>query len=283
MTRTHVLRAGGVRVSVAPEHGCVIHRIDTGRGNLLWHDGREPQRLRGSRLTGDASAAEFDDDVLIGGWFPMFPNAGLPTADTQQHGWAPRVAWTVRERAEARLVAEVSGPFLEGGTADVTRDIEVCGGGLTVRSTVTNAGRTAGSFTWGEHPCFSRDSFAGGRAFLSAEDVAVLPEHMTSDAGHLARSVSGGVGGLASARGSVTLTDLSGTLGHWLAWWNYAAADLPRADTFAWEPSTAPGMGLADAIRAGAVETLEPGESFTAEIRCEWTLSTIAISPPTME
>jgi len=273
-----VLRAGGARVSIAPAHGCVIQAIDLGGGNILWTDGRRPRALEQSEAVGEESAREFDEEVLIGGWFPMFPSAGVPTATTQQHGWAPRVAWAVAERSATRAVCTATGPFLDGGIAEVTRTVELEPDALTVSSTVRNAGSGVRSFTWGEHPCFSRDLFAGGHACFAGEPVAAVPAYANRAAGHAARSVAGAAAGVVGRSLTIALSDEAGTLPHWLYWYNYAAAELPRADTLAWEPSTAAGLSVGDAIAADAVERLGAGQSFRASLRCEWTLSTIADS-----
>jgi hypothetical protein len=271
-----VLRAGGARVSIAPAHGCLIQEIDHGEGNLLWTDGRRPRVLEQSGTVDEESAREFDEEVLIGGWFPMFPSAGVPTATTQQHGWAPRVAWAVVERSATRAVCVATGPFLDGGVAEVTRTIELEPDALTVSSTVRNAGTGVRSFTWGEHPCFSRDLFAGGSAWFAGEQVATVPGHANRAAGHFARSIAGGTAAVLGRRIAIALSDEVGTLSHWLYWYNYEARELPRADTLAWEPSTAAGLGVGDAITADAVERLGAGQTFRASLRCEWTLSTIA-------
>ena len=272
----HVLQAGAARASIVPAHGCLIHELDPGTGNVLWTDGRCPRALQPSGVVGEESAREFDEEILVGGWFPMFPGAGLPTATTSQHGWAPRVTWSLVERTASRVVCAVTGPFLDGGTAELTRAIELESGALTVSTTVRNAGGGVRSFTWGEHPCFSRERFADGRAVFAGEPLAAIPAHADGAAGHRARSAHGASAALVGEHVSIALTDAAGTLGHWLLWYNYAAAELPRADTLAWEPSTAPGLGVGEAIAAGAVERLARGESLRTVIRCEWTLSTIA-------
>lgn len=270
-----VLRAGDARVAIAPAHGCLIQEIDHGAGNVLWTDGRRPRVLEASGSKGEDSAREFDEEVLIGGWFPMFPTAGLPTVTTQQHGWAPRVAWAVVEHTAARLVCTVVGPFLDGGLAELTRTVELEPQGLTLSTTVRNAGADAGSFTWGEHPCFSRERFAAGRTVFSGDSEAPIPACADGASGHLVRRADRASASLVGPHGTVTLTDAAGTLPHWLLWYNYKATALPRADTLAWEPSTAAGLGVGDAIAARALSRLGPGEAFHAALRCEWNLSTI--------
>ncbi|MGW9269080.1 hypothetical protein [Microbacterium sp. NPDC055599] len=271
----YVLRAGEARVAIAPAHGCLIHELDDGAGDVLWADGRPPRVLDPSPVVGEESAREFDEDILLGGWFPMFPAAGVPTATTQQHGWAPRVPWAVVEHTETRVTCTAAGPFLDGGVAELTRSVELEARALTVSTTVRNAGVDAGAFTWGEHPCFSRERFATGRAVFEGEPVAAVPARADGAAGHLARSARGASAAVVGPRGAVTLTDAAGTLPHWLLWFNHASAELPRADTLAWEPSTAAGLGVGDALAAGAVERLGAGDVFHAVVRCEWTLSTI--------
>lgn len=274
--RTYALRAGAACVAVVPAHGCLIHAIDPGAGNILWRTGARPRTLTPSAVVGAESAREFDDSILVGGWFPMFPSAGVPTPTTQQHGWAPRVAWTVVQHAETGLVCVAEGPFLDGGVAELTRSILLDADALTVSTTVRNAGSGDRSFTWGEHPCFSRDHFAGGSTLFDGSQIATVPARANGTAGHIARSAPGATVSVDGPHGTVTLTDGDGTLAHWLYWYNYAAAELARADTFAWEPSTAAGMGVGDAIAADAVETLSPGDTFRATLRCEWTLSTMS-------
>lgn len=272
----HVLRAGRARATVVPAHGCLIHEFDPGGGDVLWSDGRRPRVLVPSELTGEESAQEFDEEVLVGGWFPMFPGAGLPTPSTAQHGWAPRVPWTMVAHADDRVVCVADGPFLDGGVAELTRTIALEDGALTVSTVVRNTGSGVRSFTWGEHPCFSRAFFAPGRVLFAGEPVVAVPAHADGGAGHIARHGAHATGALLGPAGSVTLRDVAGTLPHWLLWSNHAAADLPRADTIAWEPSTAAGLGVGDALAAGTVQRLEAGDVFHAVVRCEWTLSTIS-------
>lgn len=274
----HVLRVGGARATVAPAHGCLIAEIDPGPGSLLWADGRQPRLLEASRTVGEASAREFDDEVLVGGWFPMFPSAGIPTATTQQHGWAPRVAWTVLDSSEAHVACTVTGRFLDGGAAELTRIVTLETDALTVATTVRNAGSGLRSFTWGEHPCFSRDMFAGGHVVFAGERVAAVPRLADESEGHLCRQGHGASASVIGAKLTVSLIDEAGTLPHWLLWHNYTADELPRADTLAWEPSTAPGLGLGDALATDTLQRLGPGETFHATLRCEWTLSTISRS-----
>lgn len=268
------LRAGAAMVEVAPQHGCLISVLDPGGGrNLLWRDGRSARTLTGSDLVGDASGTDFDDNTLVGGWFPMFPNAGLATAETQQHGWAPRVAWSILRQGRGWVVCQAEGAFLNGGSAVLRRAIRVTEFALEVRTTVENAGATAGEFTWGEHPCFSGEVFAGGCALFAGEVVRRIPLAPDGAEGHEAR-IGPAPATLHGPGVSIELTDLAGTQPYWLMWFNHRAPVLPRADTIAWETSNAPGLGLTDARAAGRTQILKPGGVAMSIIRCRWTLST---------
>jgi hypothetical protein len=58
-----------------------------------------------------------------------------------------------------------------------------------------------------------------------------------------------------------------------LLWQDYqadGAAFWGTCDTFAVEPSSAPGRSLDDAVAAGAVRELEPGESASLTMRARW-------------
>jgi hypothetical protein len=60
---------------------------------------------------------------------------------------------------------------------------------------------------------------------------------------------------------------------HVLLWQDYqadGAAFWGRCDTFAVEPSSAPGRSLADAVAADAVQMLAPGASVSVTMRARW-------------
>ena len=109
--------------------------------------------------------------------------------------------------------------------------------------------------------------------------VQDVPTSVTAETGHLSRDGHDGRAVVEGVGVSVALLDVAGTLPHWLYWFSFAAADIPRADTFAWEPSTAAGLGIADALAADGVTRLDGRQSFSTHVRCEWTLSTISRTP----
>jgi hypothetical protein len=163
---------------------------------------------------------------------------------------------------------------------------------------------------WGHHPCFDRATFAGGRFELDAvsaevpapvfdpahsslvpgapfafpdapmldggrRDVAAIPE--AADGRHEQTTVvvrRGGVRITAPRIGrAFTLTWDERDFPHVLLWQDYQAPDAAfwgTCDTFAVEPSSAPGRSLDDAVAAGAVRLLAPGEAANLTMRARW-------------
>lgn len=291
-----------VAVDVLPEHGMTISRIarTSGGPNILWerpaHNAVAP-RSRDLGPAGEPSIATLHD-LLIGGWFEMSPQAGLPGVldgrETMLHGEASRLPWQVAGTGETWIEATLS---TVAEPLELSRRIELDGPAVRVSSTIDNRGEHPVSITHGEHPCFARGVFAGGRLSLQAETATVLPPLDPPSARLVAGEFrwpfaphrDGGVADLSAIPSAAdrshdhvsirladprvelrTPTGLRVTLEvdltchpHLLRWTNYAAPGKPGLgewDVFALEPMSAPGTAIGDAVRAGAVTRLAAGD-----------------------
>jgi galactose mutarotase-like enzyme len=318
MPETVRLEADGLGLTCHPGSGFVITAIDdiaTGANALWTRAGFVPatfQRQLGQ--SGEASIETFVD-LFVGGWFEMFPTTGYPgivdgavgPATSLLHGEVMRLPWTIIEQDAATIEATVTTlrtPFR------LTRRIELDGGVAVIRERVENIGGTAAPYVWGHHPCFSRQTFRGGRFDLDVEEASVPAlsfdrEHDTLSAGAdflfpmapttgdgwrdvaaiptdadgrheqvTVRLRSGGVRITApGVSRTFTLGWLARDLPYVLLWQDYAApgaAFWGTCDTFAIEPSSAPGRSLADAVAADALRWLGPGETVSMELRASW-------------
>jgi galactose mutarotase-like enzyme len=223
------------------------------------------------------------------------------------HGEAMRLPWVVTHQDASSVVAAVTTvrtPFR------LTRRLEIEGDELVVTEQAENLSPVSAPYVWGHHPCFDRATFAGGRFEIdvaSAEVPApVFDERnnsLVAGASFLfpdAPMADGGVRDVAAVpvaadgrheqttfvvrRGGVRIT--SPRIGrafslmwderdfpHVLLWQDYraeGAAFWGTCDTFAVEPSSAPGRSLDDAVAAGAVRELEPGGSVSITMRARW-------------
>lgn len=270
-TPSVALKAGEASAQVHPGHGCLIGALRLGDQELLWRHG-QPRTLRSTNSRGAASAEEFDDEILIGGWFPMFPSAGLPDDNTQQHGWAPRVSWDIAHQTTSAVTALARGPFLNGGTASLRRVITLTDTALRVDTRIINEdNHDDGLFTFGEHPCFARSTFAGSALAVNGRTLSIAPANPDRHAGHHHTTGTEASMTTASESWRFRVIDVAGSLPYWLLWENYEADELTRADTFAWEPSSSPGAGIEQARHADALIRLSPGSSTDFAVRCEWT------------
>ena len=92
-----VLRGGGLELSAYPSHGFVVSQLtDAATGTaLLWTRDMPVEPCRADLgPPGAASVGTFERDLLVGGWFVMFPTVGLPDAAAQDrwmHGEAARL------------------------------------------------------------------------------------------------------------------------------------------------------------------------------------------------
>ncbi len=289
-----------VVAEVLPERGMTIAALGPAGGpNVLWQrpGHRPPPCSRELGPLGDGSIATLHE-LLTGGWFEMSPHAGLPGEldgrPTLLHGEAPRLPWQVVGAGDAWVEAAVETVH---GALELRRRIELDGDRVAVRSTIRNAGDAPASIAHGEHPCFDRALFAGGAIALEAASCSVLPAldppHAALAEGAFAWPHARGRDGatvdlsaipahadgahdhvaieLAAPRVELRTRDglrvaLHVELDrhpHMLLWRNHGAPSAPALgawDVVALEPMCAPGRAVADAVEAGAVRRLAPGE-----------------------
>jgi galactose mutarotase-like enzyme len=239
--------------------------------------------------------------------YPGAVEGAVGPAVSLLHGEAMRLPWVVAQRdastVEASLVM-VRTPFR------LTRRLEIVGAELVVSERAENLCPVPAPYVWGHHPCFDRATFAGGRFEIDAVSAevpapvfdevhnslvpgAVFSFPMAPMAGGGARDVTAipeAPDGrheqttLVVRRGGVRIT--APRIGrafsllwderdfpHVLIWQDYQADGVAfwgTCDTFAVEPSTAPGRSLDDAVAAGAVRELPPGGSVSVTMRARW-------------
>jgi galactose mutarotase-like enzyme len=160
---------------VHPVHGAVISSIVPAwlDRNILWRrDDRQPQSLDG-RLgpAGRPSIDTFDQNLLLGGWFPMFPTVGPPgaCADLWMHGEAPRIPWRVISRRPDAVELGTTTPI---SVCQLVRKVTVRDNQVSVAMHVTNNSGRLQKVDVGEHPCFPRDLFAGGSIAVDTQTAA---------------------------------------------------------------------------------------------------------------
>src|SRR6478672_10176870 len=172
-----VLTGGGLELTADPAHGFVILRlVDLATGTpLLWE--------RGGRVVpcpsdlgppGAASIETFEGDLLVGGWFVMFPTAGLPAVGARaqwMHGEAARLPWTVIHLDAHAVTAQLHTP---SSGFHLTRTVRLDDEGLFVQTTAVNRSGVPQEVSYGEHPCLSRPAFAGGRLDIAVRGATVL-------------------------------------------------------------------------------------------------------------
>lgn len=302
-------------VTCTPAHGFSLSSlVDRASGaEALW---RRPGFLPApcTRALGPSGAASEETflDVFCGGWFEMFPEVGYTREGdiaSFVHGEAVRLPWELLDCGPDRLaarVATVRRPLV------LERTVALEGPLLRVGERVENVGRSPVPYSWGHHPCFSRETFAGGRLEVPVAAAAVPapwfdPDHATLAHGPFAwpqasaRDDGGAVdlsvippaadgrhdhACLTLAGGSFRLTAPSaGDSGRalrvtfdadrfpWVLLWECfgAGAGAPfwaGCDALAVEFSTIPGRSTPDAIAAGALLALAPGEA----VETEWTV-----------
>lgn len=223
------------------------------------------------------------------------------------HGEVMRLPWELTARDASAVEASVTtvrSPFR------LTRRLEIQGDELIVSERAENFAPVPAPYVWGHHPCFDRATFAGGRFEMDAisaevpapvfdeahnslvpgatfafpeapmlgggmRDVAAIPE--APDGRHEQTTVAvrrGGVRITAPLIGrAFSLLWDERDFPHVLLWQDYQAPDAAfwgTCDTFAVEPSSAPGRSLDDAVAAGAVRLLAPGEAVSLTMRARW-------------
>ena len=223
------------------------------------------------------------------------------------HGEAMRLPWAITQRDTAVVEASVvmvRTPFR------LTRRLEIVGDELVVSERAENLCPVPAPYVWGHHPCFDRATFAGGRFELDVASAEVPApafdmEHDSLATGAVftfpkAPTAKGGerdVSAIPEApdgrheqttlvlrRGGVRIT--APRIGRafslqWderdfpyvLLWQDYraeGAAFWGTCDTFAVEPSSAPGRSVDDAVAAGGVREIAPGGSVSVTMRARW-------------
>lgn len=293
------------RVVVSPAFGLLIREaVDVRTGApMLWRQQARlaPPLSRQLPPPGPESIETFWD-VFAGGWFPLFPAAGftgeLDGEKTLFHGELNRLPWQVVERGEdfvAARVETVRAPFT------VDRRLALDGGTLRIETAVVNSGEAPASFTYGEHPCFPYETFAGGRLELAVErawvpdpsydperaklrpgeefawpvapahggslDLSTIPAEPDGRHDHACAVLGGPTIRIGAPRYGLTLeitVDPEKTP-YILIW-----QDFGERHAFAVEPNSAPDRGVEQAVAAGAVTRLEPGDRFDVAVALRW-------------
>lgn len=295
------------RVIVSPARGMLIRvASDVRRGAPALWQREAPVPAKPSRELGPAGPPSADTfhDAFVGGWFPMFPAAGfvgeLDGRPTHFHGELARLPWEVVDRGPSWIEARVETVH---ASFAVVRRIALDGGELQIETEIANTGAAPASYLFGEHPCFWRETFAGGRLELEARAAWVpspsyVPEHAALTPGERfdwphAPSRSGGTLDLSAipdepdGRSDHACLELASSLIRLtaprfgraleldvdLAATPYALLGMGYAagwDMLAVEPTSAPGRGVEDALAAEAVRRLEPGASFRTATALRW-------------
>lgn len=302
-----------VAVHCLPAQGGTIASLRDGASGAeaLWRWPRVEPAPCGRDLgpAGAPSIASFIDR-FVGGWFTMFPAVGYPDDDAPPsllHGELVRLPWEVVRagRSEADLRVEtVRTPFA------VERRIAVAGAELRVEDRIRNVGAEPAPFAYGQHPCLSRATFAGGTLELTVERAEVPDPPHAPAASRLATGTVAWPGGRlrdgeptdlsaipaepdgrvdhvcvrpAAGRARVTAPSAGralvlewhlGALPELLLWQDFRSAGgwpfWGAADTFGLEPSTIPGRTMGDARAAGAIRHLDAGASFETSMSARW-------------
>lgn len=259
------LSAGGSSAVIHPGYGCLISSFEVEGVEFLYHRDGERSSLPPLGPRGRRSERDFDDGIFQGGWFPMFPVAGMPDDDTWQHGWAPRVSWHVLQQQRGRLRTSVGGDFLDGNGARVVREIRVTPGVLTVLTSITNESHDVRTYAFGEHPCLPRDLFAGGTV-VSPHRVPIAG-HADGSAGHAQWKTPALT--LAAPAGGASVTITAEGLPFGVLWSNFASEELKDVDCIAWEPCTSRGLGITDARGYDSLTRISPGETQRYRVRID--------------
>jgi hypothetical protein len=292
------VRSDSLSVQCYPQHGFAITSIvaEEQGTEILWRSPLTLPRELGSELgeSGDVSGIAFDRDVLLGGWFPMFPTAGHPGSfpDRWMHGEAPRVSWTVESQSDSHIECAVT---LPSSGLSVRRRVGVTGNTVSVVMSAYNPTARDRTITFGEHPCFPRELFAGGRVELPGSSQAEVgpaiqpaasvfrhpdafewpsttsPDGSPFDAGFIPAEPDGrhdhvsirSPRGEAVVRGrelSVALAWDAEAMPRLLLWEHFLPeGSMWPADVFGVEPVSSSGRTMDDAAEAGDARTIVAG------------------------
>jgi galactose mutarotase-like enzyme len=312
------LESDALRVVCTPARGFSIRSlVDRASGlDALW-TGPSHAPAACSRTLGPAGVASEETflDLFGGGWFEMFPEVGYTQPGDLSsflHGEVVRLPWEVIAADAAHVEARVE---LVRRPLTLTRRVALEGAELRIGERIENAGPAPVPYSWGHHPCFSREAFAGGRIELevaaaevpdpwfdpahatlahgpfpwplaprrsdaapggAAVDLSAIPTAADGRHDHACLRVDGGSLRLtAPAAGrALRIRFDAERFPYVLLWENFHAGEsFPfwgGGDTFAVEWSTIPGRSTPDALAAGAVATLAPGEAQETEIVVSW-------------
>lgn len=303
---THRIADDFLCVEFAPAHGATITSIQAAASpNLLWRRGNDvadlPAVTRATQATDD-----FNEVVFVGGWFGMFPLAGIPEpadADSLMHGDMSRVAWHVARHDASSVVMETT---LRDEFA-MRRTMSITAGVLTIHTTATNDSTQPRDVAWGEHPCFDRDVFGGGEIELDTRSAHVPAVASEPSATKLATGQHGtwptlvGTAGVPIDASRIPVVpdnshdhvlvefetndvqisaprygggiDLrfSGNTPHAIVWTHFLPPASPwSGDVFAVESMSIPGRSLADPGAREALNTLQPRESIEWGATLSW-------------
>lgn len=303
-----VLRTRELEVTCLPEHGMLLSEIVPAAigVNLLWQRPNAPLHSFVEPAQASAMGDPFDAEVFAGGWFGMFPNAGIPganDADEQMHGSFPRFAWNVLQYDDTSLICELE---VEGLRA--VRTVQLDGTNVRVSTEVENRGATDREVSFGEHPCFARSVFAGGELalraarahttselsepganrFLAGQDFTwpiaverlggsartdVIPVSADGSHDHLCVTLADPEIILTAPdyAGSVRLSsDLTKTA-ELLFWRHFQPPGSPwHGDVFGIEMMSTPGRTRDDARAANALRWLRAGEKLSWSLEVQW-------------
>jgi len=174
------LASDALEVLVYPEQGFLIGQIRSlaAGHDLLWT--QPPAEAFSGKLgpRGESSVDSFHRSFPEGGSGCSRPQAsqgGSRTSHTWHHGEAARLPWRVMGPSDGtRIRAEI---LLRDDRLKLVRVLRLHRETLTVSSRVTNIGRTPIAWSAGEHPCFDRKAFAGGRILLESCESWIPAPH----------------------------------------------------------------------------------------------------------
>ncbi|GGM64251.1 hypothetical protein [Microbacterium saperdae] len=304
-----IIGDAALRVACIPSHGFVISEFSpTGVGNLLWSRERV-HAVRDLPLTAStvAESDDFDEAVFIGGWFGMFPTAGIPGAadgDRIVHGDLSRVRWRVRSRDRASIAAtaEARPGF------SMTRTLSVHSGVLTVDTVVRNDTEQVQLVAFGEHPCLSRAAFRAGRIRVDGgairvpgavsdpvastfragstgtwpwvlgrdgtlKDASRIPAAVDGTHDHVIMSSGSGAFAVEAPLlgGRLEFSIDSEMLPHLLLWRHFRPVKSPwNGDVFSPEMMSIPGRSLDDLGARDSLLPLKPGKHLGWRATAEW-------------
>jgi galactose mutarotase-like enzyme len=291
------------QVTCYPHHGFTIGSIVDKclDQELLWRpSGSSFRKLTGGLgPSGPLSNDYFDEQILAGGWFTMFPTSGPVTGDDTRwmHGELARISWDVVNHSPDQITCMATTPDTR---FNVTRTVTLRTRKISTSTTAVSTAPHDIPATFGEHPCFRREIFAGGKidaergssawvgsvgdprhSQLQPHQTFLWPDALTHDGSATDRSsIPIGADGrhnhvvIAPPNGTVTLTTGTrsgvriswdtGTFSQALLWEHYKPASSPwDGDVLAVEPISAPSRTWDEAVAQGTTTIIRSGESLT--------------------